>query len=579
GDGRRATGDGRRATGDGRRATGDGRRATGDGHRTVLLAARSAVALYRLLDALPVFAGDDRVTRLFALVPGSDFGAGTLAAIEAVGGRTLPWAEAASGTYDLVMAASPKGELRLLRGRRVLLPHGAGFNKTIPGEGSADSVSGLDPAHLLPADDETPPVALHALAHPDQVARLAAADPRTARRAKAVGDPTLERILASGSLRDRYRAALGTGSRTLVALASTWGPESLLRTRPGLPAELAAQLPYDEYQLALIVHPNEHSLLGAYDLAQRLAPALDAGLVLAAPHEEWASVLVAADALITDHGSAALYYCAFRDRPIVGVHPGGGELLPGTPMDRLLGAVPRLGPAGTVRAALDTWTPGAGRAAAEAAFTDGHGTLSRLRTEVYALLGLTPPAPRATPRTLPVPAGPTRTPAAFDVHARLTGDDVHLTRSPVGTGPPGHHLAAESGAASEPALRGAGLLYRRALPSADTRDGAWTAGGWTLDALDHYPGCRTAAAVPASGACLLRMRGREQPWALEPEPRHEAGRIIRPDPAALLSAAPVWLLAHRDAPATPTRLTCHLGERPFTALLRPATPADTAQPL
>ncbi len=176
-----------------------------------------------------------------------------------------------------------------------------------PLHGKVGYTSGLKPG-VLP----TIPIALHALAHPSQVARLAVGDTRTVRRAKVIGDPTVDRALASRPLRDHYRAALRTGPRTLLTLVSTWGRESLLRQRPDLPAQLAAHLPYDEYQLALVVHPNEHSRLGTFELAEMLAPALDAGMILAAPHEEWASVLIAADALITDHGSAALYYCAWR---------------------------------------------------------------------------------------------------------------------------------------------------------------------------------------------------------------------------------------------------------------------------
>ncbi|MET9657048.1 translation initiation factor 2 [Streptomyces sp. NPDC006510] len=569
--GRRATGDGRRATGDGRRATGDGRRATGDGRRAVLLAARSAVALYRLLDALPVFAGDDRITRLFTLVPGSDFGVDALSVIDDVGGRTLPWDDACRRTYDLVLTASPKGELSLLRGRHVLLPHGAGFNKSIPGEGSADSASGLDPEYLLPSDDDAP-IALHALAHPDQVARLAAATPTAAERAKVVGDPTLERILASLSLRDRYRTALGTGSRTLIVLASTWGPECLLRQRPDLPAELAAHLPCDEYQLALIVHPNERSLLGRYELTERLSPALDAGMVLAGPYEEWGSVLIAADALITDHGSTALYYSAARDRPVVNVHRSGVELIPGSPMDVLLRRIPELGPAEAVKEALKAYRPGTGNAAAQAAFAGQGESLSRLRTEVYTLLGLTPPVRHAPPRLLPSPAAATRTPAAFDVHAAVFAEGVRIDRRPTGIGPPGHHLAVEHGGASEQLARSAGLLYRRPLPPSPTAgEVAWTAAGWAEHALSEYSGCRSAAAVVASGLCVLRVRGDEHTYAVRVEPRSEGGRIIRIDPAAALSAVHTWSSAHHGMPDDEFCLNCVIGDRAFRVLLRPAT--------
>ncbi|MET9830133.1 translation initiation factor 2 [Streptomyces sp. NPDC006385] len=489
----------------------------------------------------------------------------------------MPWSEACDRTHDLVVAASPKGDLRLLRGPHVLLPHGAGFNKALPGEGSADSASGLDPAYLHRTDQDAP-IALHALAHPDQVARLAATNPQAARCAKVIGDLTLERVLASVPLRDRYRAALGTGARRLLVLVSTWGPDSLIRQRPGLPARLAAQLPHDEYQLALVVHPNERSLLGRYELAERLAPALDAGMVLPDPHEEWASVLIAADALVTDHGSAALYYCAVQDRPVVSVHPGGGELIPGSPMDVLLGRIPRLEHGQDVTDALRAYRPGPGHAAAQAAFATPGDAVDRLRTEVYALLGLAPPTHGLTPRLLPAPAPATRVPAAFDVHVETTEAGVRIARHPAGTGPPGHHLAVEHGAADERLTRSAGLLYRRPLPPSQAPvDLAWTSDGWTRHALSAYPGCRSAAALLPSGGCLIRISGHEHPYAVQIEPLSQAGRVARIDPAIALSAAYARLLSPQPAPDSRTVLNCLIGDRTFRITLRPATEAEAAR--
>ncbi|MEU8967986.1 translation initiation factor 2 [Streptomyces monashensis] len=544
----------------------------------MLFAARSAVALYRLLDVVPVFSGDDRITRLFTLVPGSDFGVDALSAIDAVGGRSLPWDEACARTYDLVIASSPKGDLPLLRGRHVLLPHGAGYNKSIPGEGS-DSASGLDPAMLV--RDGAAPIALHAVAHPDQVARLAFGDVQAARRAKVIGDPTLERALASRPLRESYRASLRTGPRTLLTLVSTWGPESLLRRRPDLPARLAAHLPYDEYQLALVVHPNERSRLSTYELKEQLAPALDAGMILAGPHEEWASVLIAADALITDHGSAALYYCAVADRPVVSAHHGGTELIAGSPMHTLLRRIPRLGPAEAVEEALLAYRPGPGGEAAEAAFAYQGEALNRLRTELYAVLGLAPREFGNPLRLLPSPRPADRSPTAFDVHAEITTDGVRTARRPVGTTPAGHHLAVEYGAAGESLTRSAGLLYRRPLaPSATRPELAWSADGWARYALSSYPGCRSAAAILPSGLCLLRVRGHGDPYVVQSEPYGEAdGRVAHADPAATASAVHVWLLAGGGPPPSlPVRLACHIGGRGFPVLLRPAA-ADEAMHL
>ncbi|MEV6418278.1 hypothetical protein, partial [Streptomyces sp. NPDC051662] len=578
GDGRRATGDGRRATGDGRRATGDGRRATGD----VLFAARSANALHRLLDVLPVFAGDDRIRRLFTLVPGSDFDVDALAAIERVHARTVPWDEACRRPFDLILAASPKGDLGLLGGDRVLLPHGAGFNKTIRGEGSGDSASGLDPAYVLPGG--RPVSTLYALAHPSQVARLAAVSPSAARRSAVVGDPTLDRLLASVSHRDRYRAALGTGDRKLIVLISTWGPESLLARRPGLPAELAVRLPHDRYQPALIVHPNERSRTGALDLAERLAPALDAGLILAGPYEEWAAVLVAADAVITDHGSTALYAAAL-DRTVIAAYDGGDELIPGSPMAELLGHSPRLAQTDhlgaafetTLDAALDAHRPDATRAFADTAFAErerGH-ALERLREEVYGLLGLDPPPDPATARPLPPPAPPARVPAAFAVRVHISGTEVRVERYPAHTDAPAHHLAAEHGMASERHAQSAGLLYRRAEPpGASPHRAVPTVAGWTADILDSYPGCRTASVVlSASSLCVVRTRSGAL-LTVRISPCRETDRIVHADPAAVLSAVHAWL-AMRPGPsaadATAVAIDCRIGGRLFPVRLSPTT--------
>ncbi|MEV7286928.1 translation initiation factor 2 [Streptomyces sp. NPDC093252] len=562
----------------------------------MLLAARSAVALYRLLDAATALAGDERVSRYFTLVPGSDFGVDMLSAIERVGGRSVPWAEACSRSYDLILTASPKGDLAHLRGRRVLLPHGAGYNKAIPGEGEgsagSDSASGLDAVLLSPADGGgSSPIALHAVAHPEQVARIAVADRRAADRAKVVGDPTLERLLASRALRDQYRNALGTGPRTLLALTSTWGPESLLRRHPDLPALLATRLPHDTYQVALIVHPNERSLLGAYELAERLAPALDAGLVLAEPHEEWASVLVAADALLTDHGSAALYYCATQDRPVVGLPRSGSELIPGSPVDGLLRGVPVLVPAagqptgglaGGLERALRSYVPGSGQGAARRAFAHQGQALRRLRSELYALLGLVPPHFSSPPRLLPPPRPAARNPAAFDVHAEVEGDLVRVIRRPLSPDAPGDHLAAEYGVAREGVVRSAGLLYRRGRALAahsDRKDPSWTAGGWVEYVLSAYPGCRSAVAVVSADVMLFRSRGGEAAcYTVRVEPLAEAGRIVRADPAAVASGVHAWFVGGVPRPLAAHSLSCAIGGRSYRVTVRPATGEEVMAP-
>ncbi|WP_137990050.1 translation initiation factor 2 [Streptomyces vilmorinianum] len=542
----------------------------------MLFAARSAAALHRLLDVVPVFRGDGRIRRRFVLVPGSEFGVDALAAVERAGARTVPWSEALAGGHDLVLAASPKGELSALGGPLVLLPHGAGFNKTLTAEGTADSASGLDGLFLL--HERRPLADVHALAHPGQIERLAAEAPAAAARGVVVGDPTLDRILESVGRRDRYRAALGTGTRRLVVVVSTWGPESLGVRRPGLVRELSGHLPYDEWQVALVVHPNVHSERGAYDLLESLAPELDAGLVLSRPYEEWGALLVAADAVVTDHGSTALYAAAL-DRPVVAACDGGAELIPGSPMARLLDRAGVLGGAADLDDLVRGHRPGAQRAAAATAFARQGEALELLRAEVYRLLGLDPPPYPADPAPLPVPAAPARTPYAFAVHARQEGAEgtegteetaVGITRHPAWADVATHHLAADAELAARRQQESAALLFRRSAPET-----AVAAEAWTARILERYPGRRTVAAPIADGRWLVRRSGGAlYDVVLDAGPGPGRGPV---DPTALLSGVHAHLSAAQDrAVAVAGRLHVRVGGTRHSVRLTPRPPLSPA---
>ncbi|WP_171162514.1 translation initiation factor 2 [Streptomyces sp. I05A-00742] len=539
----------------------------------MLFAVRSAGALHRLLDVLPVFEGDERIVSRFTLVPGSDFDVDALSALDRSGARFISWNTARSQAHDLILTASPKGAIRVLPGPQVLLPHGAGFNKAIPQEGSPHLPSGLDPHYLLV--DGTPWATLHALAHGDQLDRLAELCPPAAARATVVGDPTLDRVLVSLAHRDEYRAALGTGERRLVVLTSTWGSESLLARRPELPAELAGVLPHDAYQLALVLHPNEHSRIGAYDLSRHLAPALRAGVILARPHEEWATLLVACDAVVTDHGSTALYAAALG-RPVVGAYDGGSELIPGSPMATLLEQAPRLaGPAGLAEA-LRAAVAQDVRKCADAAFDLPGESLSRLRDELYRLLELPPRTAPVQPPPLPCPSTPTAAtgrPRAHAVRARVSATRIGIERFPVASSVAAHHVAAEYPDAGPRETQSAAVLWRRSRPVPRTpHTSTWTAGGWTAKILDEAPGCRTAAAILTPERCLVRHRSAGL-FSVGIEPRRTGGRVLRVDPAAVISAVHAWLATASER-TVPVTLVCDVGPLSVRAVLTPADRSD-----
>ncbi|MER5929893.1 translation initiation factor 2 [Streptomyces sp. NPDC002054] len=530
---------------------------------------RSAGALHRLLDVLPAFDGDSRIITRFTLVPGSRFDIDALAALSHAGARTLPWDEALRVRHDLVLAASPKGDLRRLSGLRALLPHGAGFNKTVTDDGSADVPSGLDPHYLLA--DGKPWADLHGLAHEEQVSRLARHCPVAADRAAVVGDPTLDRLLASVPHRADFRAALGTGHRRLIVLTSTWGPESLIARRPGLPADLNGLLPHDAFQIALVLHPNEHSGTGMFDLNRHLAPALSAGLVLARPYEEWAALLVAADAVVTDHGSTALYAAALG-RPVIDAYDGGHEMIPDSPMARLLAATPKLSAASDLPDVLPDALAVDTRGHAAVAFAQQSRALPQLRHHLYRLLGLRPPDGPLEARAFPRPSTAPTQPRAFAVRAEVSGQRIALQRFPVQTQGPMHHLAAEYPAAGPRAVQSAAVLWRRAENPLRGQPTAWTAAGWTAHVLAEAPACRTAVAILTPLRSLVRHRTAGL-LSLRLEPHHDAGRVSYADPAAVASAVHAWL-GDDATRVPPVSLLCDTGPITVRVHLDPADAVD-----
>ncbi|WP_130796659.1 translation initiation factor 2 [Streptomyces otsuchiensis] len=545
----------------------------------VLVAVRSATPLHRLLDALRAFSGDHRVDIRFTLVPGSEFFVGALAALGSAGAEQIPWEEATTDAgWRLVLAASPNGELDRLTAPLVLLPHGAGHNKR-----GADDLPITSSATRPRRDDGRPLVTLHAVAHPGQ-------RPRPPGLSAVVGDPTLDRMDQSRPRRARYRSALGTGARRLVVLTSTWGPESLLARRPGLPLRLVRELPLDGYQVALVLHPNVYSRRGRTGLRRELEPALHAGLLRPEPYEEWAAVLLAADVVVSDHGSTALYAVA-QGVPVINGYEGGAELLPGSPLATLLADAPRLDHHAPYAAQLDAArTDGpcqaTGRAVA-AAFAARGEALPRLRARLYGLLGIAPPEadPTTDATPFPVPAVRGTGPHATEVWTVSEGDLVRVVRRPPG-GDPGDFLAADSDLAAARLLQNAALLHRRGdVPAATLGtplgpDEVWRAEDWARERLDRYPVCRGVGLVVAEDRCLLWRSG-EPAVALRAElsaPQQTGAPLVRHDPVAVLSAVHGWLDAHPGAPR-PGRLTCVVAGREATVTLTAATALEVALPV
>jgi hypothetical protein len=122
-----------------------------------------------------------------------------------------------------------------------------------------------------------------------------------------LGDPTLDRLRAGRAHRQAYRARWRVGERDLVAVVSGAGPSGLVEARPQLLEELLADLPVDEYQVVLALHPQIWHTWGACRLRAWLRPYLAAGLVVAPPEHGWQAAILAADHVIGDLDQMSTY--------------------------------------------------------------------------------------------------------------------------------------------------------------------------------------------------------------------------------------------------------------------------------
>ncbi|MEU5849813.1 hypothetical protein [Saccharopolyspora shandongensis] len=364
--------------------------------RRVLGVVRTPTALDRLLDVLPVLADDMRVETRFAVAAGSEFAANLTDQLHRTQARVADWEQAIGKDFDLAISPSGNGPLHELEMPVLTLPHGAGHHKLRATEsGVAEEVSGLSAAQLMHEGRVVPAVV--GLSHPSQLVALRRDCPAAAPRAEVIGDPCFARLQVSLPMREHYRAALGTGRRKLVVLASTWGPHSLFGRQGGLARDLVAALPAD-YQVALVLHPNIWSRHEGLQIRTWLQTALRGGLVLVPRLRKWQAALVAADVVISDHGSLSCYAAALG-KPLLLAAFGTDEVVPGSPMALLGERAKRLDTTGDLRAQIDSARPVPDhQQLADLAFQDR--ACERLRGLIYRQLDL--PEPPWSARAAPV---------------------------------------------------------------------------------------------------------------------------------------------------------------------------------
>lgn len=541
--------------------------------KTLVVAARTVTSTARVLECLPaLLRGDSRVAVVFAYDSTSAFSDGVLDLLHDSGCRVMSWEQVADAAPDLIVSASenidvPEGDCPVL-----VLPHGIGFQKHVPDSRAPRSrLSGVVPDRLLESGR-----AWLAISHPGQEEQLLATHPRAAGHTLLVGDPCFDELLVSLDQAGAYRAALGVpDGRRLVVLSSTWGPTSLIGQHPDLPARLLAALPYDEFRVAAIIHPNVWSGHGAWQIRTTLAAALDAGLILIPPVHAWRPALVAADAVIGDHGSVTLYGAALG-KPVL-LAAFGSDAVPGTAVDGLGRAAPRLDPLGDmaeqIRTAVGEHTSDRYRTIAEQAFARPGQALHQLRAALYRLMGLAEPSPGVPPRpTLPAPEEAVSSVSSWTVATTASFHDderpaVTVRRHPAAVSDAERedprvftHLACDERERDRRLVESASVLIRRsALPTTAA------ALRWIGETLRRCPGCRLAAVALDGGGCLVGLRDGRVVEASVTGPAVDPG----------LPAATVYTLLRAGAALDDAMVTLRIGElrdEDVSLRLRPHVP-------
>ncbi|MEU2128080.1 hypothetical protein [Streptomyces sp. NPDC018352] len=579
----------------------------------VLVVVHNVTAATRLLDVLPLFDDDLRVQLLVTCTGSSAFAAGTAELLADTGVPVLPWEQAVETRVDLVVSASFGGQLESLFGKLAVISHGVGYTKRLAtpdtghrtpdtgaGAGAPAPVFGLAPPWLL-SSRGTPVADALVLSHPEQVERLRLACPEAAPTAVLAGDPCFDRMLAARPHRERFRRALGVrpGQR-LVLLNSTWSSESLFGDRAEAPEDgwcggdvvaalldrVADEFPVDEYRFAAVLHPNIWHGHGPGQIRAWLDRARRGGLALINPLTGWRQALLAADAVIGDHGSVTFYAAALGTPVLLGAAPLHA-LDPDAPISAFMREAPRLDPDASLAAQIDEVIGSHRPLPGPAEFTTsvpGESAV-RLRKLFYSMMGVPEPARPASLEPLPLPGYEAATVTVpLRVLTRVLGPgEVAVSRwagqwAGPGTDQGGElHVAAHEDTREVDRLELADVIFRDGEPD-DPRFGSPSL--WTAEVLRRHRGCSLAAYVTGPSECVVRVRG-EEPLRMAAVPDAGTEDVSGADPAAYASALHAWLASDsresvtsraRLARAMADGLVLRTGDRLHRVRVGPLTP-------
>lgn len=380
--------------------------------KSVLVIVPTVTYAQRLYDVFSLFRHDFRVQAVFTVAP-HPFGAGVTRYLRKLGISVVPWSQAVRQRFDLALAAG-SGGIDEVRAPVIRLSHGAGHNKPlrVP-DGAAtgeNRPAGMLSRHHLMRDGRVVPAAV-ALAHQRDLTELANSCPEALPVATVVGDPCHDRIVAHLPRRARYRRDLGIRKdQRLLLVSSTWGPTSTFGRLETVLPQLLGTLPRRGYRAAVLVHPNVYAGHTEWQVRGWLASCLRRGIAVIPPEVSWEALLIAADAVIGDHGSLTAY-ATLTGVPILLTHTAGRQVTPGSPAALLATRAPVLSPARSLAEQLrytgETYRGGQYAEVTEVLTSEPGRFHQRMRTLIYRLLELGEPAypPPVPPIPSPSPLG------------------------------------------------------------------------------------------------------------------------------------------------------------------------------
>jgi hypothetical protein len=351
------------------------------------------------------------------------------------------------------------------------------------------------------------------LSHEEQYARLGALTPAAVPAAVLGGDPCFDRMLASLPLRWRYREALGLRpDATMIAVTSTWGPNSLLGRHPRLLADLLAELEMDDHLTVAVLHPNTWFAHGPRQIRSWLGDCLRAGLRIVPPTRGWQHAIIAADVTIGDNGAVTGYSAAINKPTLLASFPDE-DVAPGSAIEALGKAAPRLDLRKPLRAqvhdAIQQFDPHMFHAVSDLTSSIPGESAQALRSVFYRLMDLPEPdRPALVPRLDPNDLTPDGCiPSAAWVSAEFAADQsVHLTRWPADVTVTRRrvphaadtHLVVHSDHPRRDLLTNAAIVVHRTEPGRSNTD--------LTEILRSHPVCSLAVAADGTDTWIIRHR-------------------------------------------------------------------------